>query len=1545
MVDLGSNADLNGAIPFNSESLWNISIQNAPVLWDSSQIMASIATAVGLHPDFGSGTYGGTLIGIPYVVVPYDQPLVPFINNIYASESDPGPFPIPPDPYIQGQGATGYNDGHLIVLQLDQNGNLATEYDFFQLSQNADGVFQGYAATFDLTAGDYQRPMGWTSANAAGVPEFPGLVTYDEVQEAIAAGGADGYIPHALAFTLSAWDIGSQLFGSAEHSTGGYGAAGFGMRFRLSADYQIDPTMSLVDKVILNTLKIYGMVLVDNGSNFFLSGVPDPRWDNEDLHRLQTEVSGSDFEIVDTTGLAPPQPVTVGAGSDSIQLSVSESAYQGNAQFTVSVDGSQVGGVQTVQALNSLSEVQTFTFLGDWSSATQHKVTISFVNPYSDANGARQLTLGAVTYDGATTGANASDLSATGSTNFEVGNIPEVGSGADTLILHVYETAYQGDAQFTVAVNGVQVGGVLTATPVASGLENFYVHGDWGSGQQTVTVNYLNAIPGRQMFVWGMNYDGVEYSQDQYNFYGNGAATFQVGTPTPIGTGADTLVVTLFETAYKGDAQFTLDVDGKQVGGVETVTMIETGAGYQSVAFKGDWGAGAHTVAVNYINGYSDADGGRSLFVRGMTYNGVDFGGNIANLWDTSSATFTVTGPASVDTTTSESAISDSAVTVGSDGQSYISAAQFNGGVTTLTGTAEAGDTVSVSVNGGPAQAATVADDGSWSLALTGLADGQSYSALATATDAAGNTAQSPAFAFTVDTTTSESAISDAALTVGANGQSYLNAAQFNGGVTTLTGTAEAGDAVSVSVNGGPAQAATVADDGIWSLALTGLADGQSYSALATATDAAGNAAQSPAFAFTVDTTTSESEILDSALMVGADGQNYLNAAQFNSGVTTLSGTAEAGDTVSISVNGGQAQAAIVSADGDWTFALTGLADGQSYSALATATDAAGNAAQSQAFAFTVDTRAPSAPTLSDSSVVGGYVNAANDTSSQTLTGTAEAGSAIRVYLNGAAAPAFTTAADTSGKWSVTLGHLADGNYSYTATATDVAGNASGAGGPLAFTVDTQISTPTLSDSSVIGGYVNAANDTTAQTLAGTAKAGSTIKVYLNGAASPAFTTAANSSGNWSVTLGHLADGAYSYKAIATDAAGNAGSGGPLVFTVDTKAPSAPTLSDASVAGGYVNAANDTASQTLAGTAEAGSTIRVYLNLATSPAFTTAADASGKWSVTLGHLGDGSYSYRATATDAAGNASGASISPAFTVDTVAPLQPSITNATLSSGLWRLAGAAAAGSVVTVYDGVAKLGTTTANSNGAWSYATGESNSAIRDFSATATDAAGNSSLASAHWIDGTPGDDIFSFASEAALASPTAIYGNGGSDTIALSAPTVSDADFAHAHNILNLSLTSASKVTLGTAAAAAGITNVTGSSGNDSISVTSSSGGNTITGGGGVDAITVANHSKADTFVFKSGDSPESSPDTIWGFLNGSQKGAVHDKLDFSAILGANYSTQTLTSTTSAVNPGSIGLLSSPNQTLVYVNATNTPLQQSSPLLSEVVLAGVSHV
>jgi hypothetical protein len=294
--------------------------------------------------------------------------------------------------------------------------------------------------------------------------------------------------------------------------------------------------------------------------------------------------------------------------------------------------------------------------------------------------------------------------------------------------------------------------------------------------------------------------------------------------------------------------------------------------------------------------------------------------------------------------------------------------------------------------------------------------------------------------------------------------------------------------------------------------------------------------------------------------------------------------------------------------------------------------------------------------------------------------------------------------------------------------------------------------------------------------------------------------------------------------------------------------------------------------------------------------------------VTLGHLPDGSYSYTATATDAAGNVSVAGGPLDFTVDTQAPPRPAIKSATLNGGKWELKGLAAAGTRVTIYDGeslVTKLGTAIADSTGAWLLQTPEDNTKVRDFYASRTDAAGNSS-ASPAWLEGTAAADTFYFDSEAALAAPAQILGNDGSDLIQLTAPaTVVDADFAHAHSIMTLGLTGASAVTLRSKAAAAGIgavTTGTGAtriidsntgklkvnasalaagaaltlSGSESFTVTglmgnveatSVTGSLSIAPGSGANTIDVSGHTRADTFVYgKASSSTGPRYDTITG-------------------------------------------------------------------------------
>ena len=664
-----------------------------------------------------------------------------------------------------------------------------------------------------------------------------------------------------------------------------------------------------------------------------------------------------------------------------------------------------------------------------------------------------------------------------------------------------------------------------------------------------------------------------------------------------------------------------------------------------------------------------------------------------------------------------------------------------------LSGVAAAGSTVKIYLDGATTPTYTTTADpttGAWSKTIGTLADG-SYSYTATATDAAGNTsAPSAALAFVVATTAPAApTITDAADIGGTVNAANDTASQ------ALSGVAAAGSTVKIYLDGATTPTYTTTADpttGAWSKTIGTLADG-SYSYTATATDAAGNtSAPSAALAFVVATTAPAAPTITDAADIGGT----VNAAN-DTASQALSGVAAAGSTVKIYLDGATTPTYTTTADpttGAWSKTIGTLADG-SYSYTATATDAAGNtSAPSAALAFVVATTAPAAPTITDAADIGGTVNAANDTASQALSGVAAAGSTVKIYLDGATTPTYTTTADpTTGAWSKTIGTLADGSYSYTATATDAAGNTSAPSAALAFVVATTApAAPTITDAADIGGTVNAANDTASQALSGVAAAGSTVKIYLDGATTPTYTTTADpTTGAWSKTIGTLADGSYSYTATATDAAGNTSApSAALAFVVATTAPAAPTITDAADIGGTVNAANDTASQALSGVAAAGSTVKIYLDGATTPTYTTTADpTTGAWSKTIGTLADGSYSYTATATDAAGNTSAPSAALAFVVATTAPAAPTITdaadiggtvNAANDTASQALSGVAAAGSTVKIYlDGATTpTYTTTADpTTGAWSKTIGTLADGSYSYTATATDAAGNTSAPSA----------------------------------------------------------------------------------------------------------------------------------------------------------------------------------------------------------------------
>jgi hypothetical protein len=269
---------------FPADNPWNTDISGYAIHANSANFINAIGIDGELHPSFGT-VWDGAPNGIPYVVVAGDQAPAPIHYTAYGDESDPGPFPIPDNAPIEG-GANSSGDRHVIVIDRDHH----MLYELYKATKTAGGWDAESGAKWNLNS-NAVRQKYWTSADAAGLPIFPGLVRYLEVQK--------GEIPHALRFTV-------------EHSQRGfiYPARHFasdssnpnlppmGLRLRLKASVDISG-FSASNQVILRTLKKYGMIIADNGSDWFICGAPDSRWNDDDLHHLH-ELHGRDFEVVYT---------------------------------------------------------------------------------------------------------------------------------------------------------------------------------------------------------------------------------------------------------------------------------------------------------------------------------------------------------------------------------------------------------------------------------------------------------------------------------------------------------------------------------------------------------------------------------------------------------------------------------------------------------------------------------------------------------------------------------------------------------------------------------------------------------------------------------------------------------------------------------------------------------------------------------------------------------------------------------------------------------------------------------------------------------------------------------------------------------------------------------------------------------------------------------------------------------------------------------------------------------------------------------------------
>jgi hypothetical protein len=272
---------------------WNQRVDHLPVAGDSATLIASIGLGEPVHPDFGSGLYAGGPIGIPYAIVGRRTRRVP-VSFDYPSESDKGPYPLPPGVPIEG-GRSSTGDRHVIVVDRDT----CKDYELFAAYPLAGGGawHAGSGAIFDLRS-NHLRPAGWTSADAAGLPILPALARYDEV--------AGGSVDHALRFTAArtraAFVYPARHFASSSHDPS---LPPMGLRVRLKASVDI-AGLPRQARVIAEALKRYGMILADNGSPWYISGAPDRRWNNDALHLLD-RLQGRDFEVVDTSSLPHPR--------------------------------------------------------------------------------------------------------------------------------------------------------------------------------------------------------------------------------------------------------------------------------------------------------------------------------------------------------------------------------------------------------------------------------------------------------------------------------------------------------------------------------------------------------------------------------------------------------------------------------------------------------------------------------------------------------------------------------------------------------------------------------------------------------------------------------------------------------------------------------------------------------------------------------------------------------------------------------------------------------------------------------------------------------------------------------------------------------------------------------------------------------------------------------------------------------------------------------------------------------------------------------------
>lgn len=683
----------------------------------------------------------------------------------------------------------------------------------------------------------------------------------------------------------------------------------------------------------------------------------------------------------------------------------------------------------------------------------------------------------------------------------------------------------------------------------------------------------------------------------------------------------------------------------------------------------------------------------------------------------------------------------------------------------TLSGTAEAGSTVSIRDNGVEIGTVVAGVGGTWIFTPTkGLADG-THTFTVVATDAIGNQSViSDGYTVTIATTPPAQPTLDTLLDDAPSGLGNLTNGQLtNDNTPTLNGTGTSGNIIHIMDNGTEIGTVTVLN-GKWSFTPTlPLGDGV-HNLRVFASDAAGNTSTTtPAFAITVDATPPTNPVVTSVVDdIGPVTGQIAPGGTTNDNRPTLSGTGEIGSTIHIQEGGVDIGTAVVGANGTWTFTPgTNMGEGL-HTLVIVATDQAGNTSPGSAnVIFTVDTLAPSAPvvlTVSDDvgskqlPLVSGQ---STDDTTPTFTGSADPGAVITIYDNGILLTQIT--ADGAGVWIYTPPALSEGSHGFTFTATDAAGNVGPASGAFTVIVDTTkpsvpFITQAIDDVGTVQGVLGSGQvtDDINPLLKGTSEPLATVSIYDG--STLLGTTLSDANGNWSFqVISSLSESTHNFTVRATDAAGNlSDSSASFTLTVDLTPPAPPVITSVvdDVAPGIGSLTNGQATNdnlpTLSGTAAIGSLVRIYDG---TTLIGSVVATNGTWSFTpTVALADGPHALKATASDAAGNPSTDSNVFNIIVDATAPNAPIITRilddvgsvtGPISSSIPtndntpELHGTAEANAVVRIYDGALQIGQVTADINGNWTFTTATLPDGQHNFSVTASDALGNTSTSSA----------------------------------------------------------------------------------------------------------------------------------------------------------------------------------------------------------------------